>query len=183
MAPSIGVDEECVQPLAQQLIGCISEFGQGGRVRHLDHAVRVQGEDGVGRTFDHSVVAGILPLAQHPLALRRHRHVSDLHEAVLIRLGSDRADCNVVDEVQSRPGLQRKQSRMKHMRQHTGGAELQGVGERLETLPDRVLIYADDGEAALEQVSARGLRPLTSLVRRSSLEDVFLRLTGRSLVD
>ena len=50
-------------------------------------------------------------------------------------------------------------------------------------LPDRVLIYADDGEAALEQVTARGLRPITSLVRRSILEDVFLRLTGRSLVD
>ena len=63
------------------------------------------------------------------------------------------------------------------------GAELGGIGERLETLPDRVLIYAHDGEAALEQVSARGLRPVTSLVRRSSLEDVFLRLTGRSLVD
>lgn len=63
------------------------------------------------------------------------------------------------------------------------GAELGGIGDRLETLPDRVLIYAHDGEAALEQVIARGLRPLTSLVRRSSLEDVFLRLTGRSLVD
>jgi lipooligosaccharide transport system ATP-binding protein len=63
------------------------------------------------------------------------------------------------------------------------GAELSGIGERVETLPDRVLIYAHDGEAALEQVSARGLRPVTSLVRRSSLEDVFLRLTGRSLVD
>ncbi|MBP1137216.1 lipooligosaccharide transport system ATP-binding protein [Arthrobacter sp. PvP023] len=68
-------------------------------------------------------------------------------------------------------------------RNATIGAELEGIGERLETLPDRVLIYAHDGEAALEQVSARGLRPLTSLVRRSSLEDVFLRLTGRSLVD
>src|SRR6478609_3103741 len=60
---------------------------------------------------------------------------------------------------------------------------LDGIGERLETLPDRVLIYANDGEAALEQVTSRGLRPVTSLVRRSSLEDVFLRLTGRSLVD
>jgi lipooligosaccharide transport system ATP-binding protein len=62
-------------------------------------------------------------------------------------------------------------------------AQLHGIGERQETLPDRVLIYTDDGEAALEQVSDRGLRPLTSLVRRSSLEDVFLRLTGRSLID
>ena len=68
-------------------------------------------------------------------------------------------------------------------RNATVGAELEGIGERLETLPDRVLIYAHDGEAALEEVSARGLRPVTSLVRRSSLEDVFLRLTGRSLVD
>lgn len=68
-------------------------------------------------------------------------------------------------------------------RNATVGTELAGIGERIETLPDRVLIYADDGEAVLEQVSARGLRPVTSLVRRSSLEDVFLRLTGRSLVD
>jgi lipooligosaccharide transport system ATP-binding protein len=68
-------------------------------------------------------------------------------------------------------------------RNTTIAAELGGIGERLEVLPDRVLIYAHDGEAALEQVAARGLRPLTSLVRRSSLEDVFLRLTGRSLVD
>ncbi|MFJ4208600.1 ABC transporter ATP-binding protein [Paenarthrobacter sp. NPDC089675] len=68
-------------------------------------------------------------------------------------------------------------------RNGTIGVELEGIGERLETLPDRVLIYTDDGEAAMEQVSGRGLRPLTSLVRRSSLEDVFLRLTGRSLVD
>jgi lipooligosaccharide transport system ATP-binding protein len=50
-------------------------------------------------------------------------------------------------------------------------------------LPDRVLVYANDGEAALVEVTRRGLEPLTSLVRRSSLEDVFLRLTGRSLVE
>ncbi|MBO0896322.1 ABC transporter ATP-binding protein [Arthrobacter sp. zg-ZUI10] len=68
-------------------------------------------------------------------------------------------------------------------RNTTVAGELQGIGSRIETLPDRVLIYADDGEAALEAVSARGLQPITSLVRRSSLEDVFLRLTGRSLID
>lgn len=68
-------------------------------------------------------------------------------------------------------------------RNATVGQELQGIGDRLETLPDRVLIYADNGEAALEQVTGRGLNPITSLVRRSSLEDVFLRLTGRSLID
>ena len=68
-------------------------------------------------------------------------------------------------------------------RNTTVAGELEGIGSRIETLPDRVLIYADDGEAALEAVSSRGLHPITSLVRRSSLEDVFLRLTGRSLID
>jgi lipooligosaccharide transport system ATP-binding protein len=62
-------------------------------------------------------------------------------------------------------------------------AELAGIGERLEVLPDRVLIYARDGEQALVALTERGLSPLTSLVRRSSLEDVFLRLTGRSLIE
>jgi len=60
---------------------------------------------------------------------------------------------------------------------------LQGIGDRLEVLPDRILVYGDDGEAALERITALGLNPITSLVRRSSLEDVFLRLTGRSLVE
>ena len=57
------------------------------------------------------------------------------------------------------------------------------VGERVEVLPDRVLVYAHDGEAALASVHQLGIEPLASLVRRSSLEDVFLRLTGRSLVE
>jgi lipooligosaccharide transport system ATP-binding protein len=61
--------------------------------------------------------------------------------------------------------------------------QLQGIGDRIEVLPDRVLVYTENGEQALEQVTARGLEPITSLVRRSSLEDVFLRLTGRSLIE
>jgi lipooligosaccharide transport system ATP-binding protein len=55
--------------------------------------------------------------------------------------------------------------------------------ERMETLPDRVLMYTEDGEALLEQIYAAKLHPTTSLVRRSSLEDVFLRLTGRTLIE
>ncbi len=58
-----------------------------------------------------------------------------------------------------------------------------GIGSRQEVLPDRVLIYADDGEDALNEVHRRGSAPESALVRRSSLEDVFLRLTGRTLVD
>ena len=61
--------------------------------------------------------------------------------------------------------------------------EVAGIGDPLEVLPDRVLVYADDGEAALAETHHRGLRPESALVRRSSLEDVFLLLTGRSLVD
>ena len=57
------------------------------------------------------------------------------------------------------------------------------LGERVEVLPDRVLIYTHDGEATSQAVHERGLSPRGTLVRRSSLEDVFLRLTGRSLAD
>ncbi len=60
---------------------------------------------------------------------------------------------------------------------------LRRFADRIEPLPDRVLLYTEDGEGALEAVRRDGLEPVTSLVRRSSLEDVFLRLTGRSLVD
>ena len=50
-------------------------------------------------------------------------------------------------------------------------------------LPDRILIYADDGEDALSELHRRSAVPDSALVRRASLEDVFLHLTGRTLVD
>jgi lipooligosaccharide transport system ATP-binding protein len=65
----------------------------------------------------------------------------------------------------------------------TVAEQIAGIGERLEILPDRILVYAENGEKALEEIVKKGLHPVTSLVRRSSLEDVFLRLTGRTLVD
>ena len=61
--------------------------------------------------------------------------------------------------------------------------QLQEMVERIEVLPDRILMYADDGESLLHTLNQKGLHPLTSLVRRSSLEDVFLRLTGRTLIE
>ncbi|MBI1349751.1 MAG: ATP-binding cassette domain-containing protein [Actinomycetales bacterium] len=61
--------------------------------------------------------------------------------------------------------------------------QLEGIGERREVLADRILVYTDTGEADLEHIVGRGFMPVTSLVRRSSLEDVFLHLTGRSLAD
>jgi lipooligosaccharide transport system ATP-binding protein len=61
--------------------------------------------------------------------------------------------------------------------------KLAGVGERLEVLPDRILLYVADGDDAVAQVQRRALSPAGVLIRRSSLEDVFLHLTGRTLVD
>jgi lipooligosaccharide transport system ATP-binding protein len=61
--------------------------------------------------------------------------------------------------------------------------QLQSFAERLEELPDRLLLYTDSGEDLLAKIVAANIHPNTSLVRRSSLEDVFLRLTGRSLIE
>ncbi|MEV1075268.1 ABC transporter ATP-binding protein [Micromonospora parva] len=61
--------------------------------------------------------------------------------------------------------------------------KLDGLGERVEVLPDRVLLYVPDGDTAVAEVAALGLQPANVLVRRSGLEDVFLHLTGRALVD
>jgi lipooligosaccharide transport system ATP-binding protein len=61
--------------------------------------------------------------------------------------------------------------------------KLNHLSERLEVLPDRLLMYTESGEELLAKISALNIHPNTSLVRRSSLEDVFLRLTGRTLVE
>ncbi len=61
--------------------------------------------------------------------------------------------------------------------------QLLDLGERIEVLPDRVLVYAADGDEVLAKAVERGLHPMATLVRRSSLEDVFLALTGRTLVE
>ena len=61
--------------------------------------------------------------------------------------------------------------------------QIKNAGDRVEVLPDRILIYSPNGEAELTRLTDAGLEPITSLVRRSSLEDVFLRLTGRTLIE
>jgi len=69
-------------------------------------------------------------------------------------------------------------------RHQVAAEKLAGVpAERREVLADRILLYVTDGDVTLAAVRALGLEPLTSLVRRSTLEDVFLRLTGRRLED
>ena len=64
-----------------------------------------------------------------------------------------------------------------------GQVDLAPLVERTEQRPDRVLLYTSDGEAAVERLHSAGVRPESSLIRRATLEDVFLRLTGRTLVD
>ena len=60
---------------------------------------------------------------------------------------------------------------------------LNGIARGVKELSDRILMYVEDGEALLEEILNKKLHPTTSLVRRSSLEDVFLRLTGRTLIE
>ena len=67
--------------------------------------------------------------------------------------------------------------------QETYAEKLAGLGERVEVLPDRILLYVANGDDAAAEVQRRALNPASVLVRRSSLEDVFLHLTGRTLVD
>lgn len=66
---------------------------------------------------------------------------------------------------------------------HRLSGSLDGIAERVEWLPDRVLLYTETGEAALAQIADWGIHPESALVRRATLEDVFLTLTGRSLVE
>jgi len=61
--------------------------------------------------------------------------------------------------------------------------QLSPFAERVEILPDRVLLYVNDGDDTLRDIHAAGIDPSSALVRRSSLEDVFLHLTGRTLMD
>ncbi|MEQ7123600.1 ATP-binding cassette domain-containing protein [Actinopolymorpha sp. B11F2] len=67
--------------------------------------------------------------------------------------------------------------------QESAAEKVADLADRIEVLPDRVLLYTYDGDAAANAVNKRGLAPQGLLVRRSTLEDVFLRLTGRTLVD
>jgi lipooligosaccharide transport system ATP-binding protein len=65
----------------------------------------------------------------------------------------------------------------------TAALEMDGLAQRSEVLADRVLLYTDDADATQQGLHSKGINPEQVLVRRSTLEDVFLRLTGRGLVD
>jgi lipooligosaccharide transport system ATP-binding protein len=73
--------------------------------------------------------------------------------------------------------------RFRYQQPGDAAPRLENLAKRIEVLPDRLLLYSDDGDATLEEVRRLGMETDSELVRRSSLEDVFLRLTGRTLVD
>jgi lipooligosaccharide transport system ATP-binding protein len=100
-----------------------------------------------------------------------------MDKARIVAEGSPRA---LIQEYSTREVLELRFPPSVH---ETLDGQLDGLAERIERLPDRVLLYTEDGEAASVEAHRRGLQPESALVRRSTLEDVFLRLTGRSLVD
>ena len=99
-----------------------------------------------------------------------------MDKAKIVALGSPRS---LIDQYSSREVLE-----LRFPIDTTPALDkLDGLAERIEALPDRVLLYTNDGEAAAVAVHSRGLQPESTLVRRSTLEDVFLRLTGRRLIE
>ncbi len=100
-----------------------------------------------------------------------------MDKALIVAEGSPR---QLIDQHSSREVLE---LRVTDAVRGTLDGRLDGVGDRVEELPDRILVYADDGERALEEITRRHVPIEGTLIRRSSLEDVFLRLTGRTLVD
>src|SRR3954464_1468654 len=116
-------------------------------------------------------------LCDRPGGLDKGRIAAKGSPVDLIRAWSPREVCELrFPLVEGQPGPERYVTELKPVLDR-------GAAERIEVLPDRLLLYTADGDAALAAVTAAGVHPLSSLVRRSSLEDVFLRLTGRTLVD
>jgi lipooligosaccharide transport system ATP-binding protein len=104
-------------------------------------------------------------------------HLVVMDKAKIVAEGSPR---QLIDEHSTREVLELRVT--DHVRDGLNG-KLDGLADRVEELPDRLLLYTADGERTLEQVNLRQIPIESALVRRSSLEDVFLRLTGRSLIE
>jgi lipooligosaccharide transport system ATP-binding protein len=104
-------------------------------------------------------------------------HLVVMDHAKIVAEGSPR---QLIDEHSTREVLELRVT--DNVRDSLDG-KLDGLADRVEALPDRLLLYTADGERTLEQVNQRQIPIESALVRRSSLEDVFLRLTGRSLVE
>jgi lipooligosaccharide transport system ATP-binding protein len=60
---------------------------------------------------------------------------------------------------------------------------LDGMADRVERIRDRVLLSTADGDRTVAELRRTGVPTRSVLVRRGTLEDVFLRLTGRALIE
>ena len=100
-----------------------------------------------------------------------------MDKAKIVAVGSPR---QLIEQYSTREVLE---LRFRPDVQDTLDGKLDGLADRIEQLPDRLLLYTADGEAAVAEVHRRGVEPESSLIRRSTLEDVFLRLTGRTLIE
>jgi lipooligosaccharide transport system ATP-binding protein len=101
-----------------------------------------------------------------------------MDQAKIVAEGSPR---ELIDEHSSREVVELRFHT--HEEKEAAHRLLKAFGDRVELLPDRVLVYTEDGDAAADAASREGLEPAAVLVRRSTLEDVFLTLTGRTLED
>ena len=100
-----------------------------------------------------------------------------MDKARIVAAGSPR---RLIDEYSSREVLE---LRFPVDAQPQVDGALGDLAQRVEVLPDRVLLYTEDGDAAVGALHQRGVHPESTLVRRGTLEDVFLRLTGRRLIE
>jgi len=104
-------------------------------------------------------------------------HLVVMDKAKIVAEGSPR---QLIDEHATREVLE---LRVTDAARAALDGKLEGLADRIEELPDRLLLYTADGERTLEQVNTRGIPIESALVRRATLEDVFLRLTGRTLIE
>ena len=136
----------------------------------------------------HLVWDRLYRLKQRGVSLVLTTHYMDEAEQLCDRLvvmdgGRIVAEGSPLDLIQRYSTREVVEMRMAPGENEAAAEKVADLAERVEALPDRVLLYADDGDAVVSVVLERGLRPDALLVRRSTLEDVFLTLTGRTLVD
>jgi lipooligosaccharide transport system ATP-binding protein len=136
----------------------------------------------------HLVWDRLYRLKQRGVSLVLTTHYMDEAEQLCDRLvvmdgGRIVAEGSPLDLIQRYSTREVVEMRMAPGENEAAAEKVADLAERVEALPDRVLLYADDGDAVVSVVLERGLRPDALLVRRSTLEDVFLTLTGRTLVE
>ena len=171
--------------------GAESEFDAVVIATHPDQALRLLDEPtpGLDPQARHAVWDRLYRLKQQGVTLVLTTHYMDEAEQLCDRLmvmdrgmiAAEGSPRELIERYSTPEVLELRFDPAEHQQAADKLADV--PAERLEALADRILLYAQNGDTALAAVRGLGLEPLTSLVRRSTLEDVFLRLTGRRLED